>query len=231
MSAAADFHHVYVPAEEPGRPTLLLLHGTGADEHDLLGLGRALAPGAALLSPRGKVSENGLNRWFRRLREGVYDTEDVIARSGELTGFVESAVAEYGLDPRGVVAAGFSNGANIAAATLLLHPGALAGAALFAAAAPLQDREPPMADLSGTPVFLGAGRIDPMTTIEEARLLTGQLRERGAAVTLHEHRGGHELPVPVLDAARRWLAESGLAGSAPAPADGPPAAGADGGAG
>ncbi|QBI56364.1 alpha/beta hydrolase [Streptomonospora litoralis] len=221
MSAAADFHHVYVQAEEPGRPTLLLLHGTGADEHDLLGLGRALAPGAALLSPRGKVDEHGANRWFRRLREGVYDVDDVIARSSELTGFIGAATAEYGLDPRGVVAVGFSNGANIAAATLLLHPGALAGAALFASAAPLQDREPDRVDLSGTPVFLGAGRTDPITTVEEARLLARQLRERGADVRMHEHPGGHALPAPVLADARDWLAASGLSG---APADG----GADG---
>jgi len=213
VSAAADFHHVYVPAEAPGRPTLLLLHGTGADEHDLLDLGRALAPGAGLLSPRGKVDENGANRWFRRLREGVYDVDDVVARSGELAGFVESAAAEYGLGSGGLIGVGFSNGANIAAATLLLHPGVLAGAALFASAAPLQEREPGRADLSGKPVFMGAGLVDPITTIDEARLLARQLRERGADVRLREHPGGHALPAPVLAEARDWLAGTGSAGA------------------
>ncbi|MUL41698.1 alpha/beta hydrolase [Streptomonospora sp. PA3] len=210
MSAVNDFHHIFVPAEEEGRPTLLLLHGTGADERDLLGLGRALVPGAALLAPRGKVDEHGANRWFRRLAEGVYDVEDVIARSGELTGFIEDAAAEYGFAPEGVIAVGFSNGANIAAATLLLRPDVLAGAVLFASAAPLQDREPDRVDLSGTPVFMGAGRTDPITTIVEARLLARQLRERGADVVLHEHSGGHGLPQPVFAAARDWLAASGL---------------------
>lgn len=220
MSAIGDFHHVREPAEGQERLTLLLLHGTGADEYDLLGLGRALAPGAGLLSPRGRVSENGANRWFRRLREGVFDVDDVIARSGELAGFVGAAITEYGLDPRRVVAVGFSNGANIAAATLLLHPGLLAGAALFATAAPLQDREPGPADLAGTPVFMGAGRADPVTTIDQARLLARRLEQRGADLRLHEHPGGHTLPAPVLAGARVWLAESGLAGGAANPGEG-----------
>ncbi|MFD0775253.1 alpha/beta hydrolase, partial [Streptomonospora algeriensis] len=209
MTTTSDFHHVYLPAEKPGRPTLLLLHGTGADEHDLIALGRALAPGAALLSPRGKVREHGANRWFRRLREGVFDVDDVVARSGELAGFVSAAVGEYGIEPQDLIAVGFSNGANIGAATLPLHPEVLAGAALFAVAAPLQDREPEEADLSGKPVFLSTGRVDPITPIDQAQLLDRQLRERGADVTLHEHSGGHELPPPVLAAAHGWLVGSG----------------------
>ncbi|GAA4900237.1 alpha/beta hydrolase [Streptomonospora salina] len=229
MTTTEDFHHVYVPAEEPGHPTLLLLHGTGADEHDLLALGRALAPGAGLLSPRGNVDEQGANRWFRRLREGVFDVDDVVARAGELAGFVSAAVDRYGFDPRSLIAVGFSNGANIGAATLLLHPGTLAGAALFAAAAPLQDREPADVDLSGTPVFLGAGQADPITTIDDARLLDRQLRARGADATLHEHRGGHELPPAVLAAAQSWLVGSGPTVS-PDPRNRaePPSAAADG---
>ncbi|TDQ47569.1 alpha/beta hydrolase [Actinorugispora endophytica] len=204
------FEHVFRPAAGPGGPTLLLLHGTGADEHDLLGLGRLLAPGAALLSPRGRVSEHGANRWFRRLREGVFDVDDVIARSGELAGFVGAATAAYDLDPAGVVAVGFSNGANMAAATLLLHPGLLRAAALFAVAAPLQGREPEQVDLSGTPVFIGAGVEDRMTTIDQARLLAGQLRERSAAVRMREHPGGHGIPQEVLDDAGEWFSESVL---------------------
>ncbi|WP_017596586.1 alpha/beta hydrolase [Nocardiopsis potens] len=200
------FAHVHRPAERDGAPTLLLLHGTGADEHDLLGLGRALHPGAGLLSPRGRVDENGAGRWFRRLREGVFDVDDVVARAAELAGFVREAADRYGFDPGRVVAAGFSNGANMAAALLLLHPGLLRGAALFAAAAPLQGREPPGADLTGTEVFIGAGAADPITPIDQARLLADQLGARGAGVELAEHPGGHSLPPHLVDAARDRLA-------------------------
>ncbi|RNL86878.1 alpha/beta hydrolase [Halostreptopolyspora alba] len=201
-----DFEHVFHPASDPAAPTLLLLHGTGADEHDLLGLGRALAPEAALLSPRGRVNENGANRWFRRLREGVYDVDDVIARTHELAGFVETAVERYQLGRDRLVAVGFSNGANIAAATLLLRPGLLRGAALFAAGAPLQDREPDRVELAGTSVFVSAGESDMMIPIDQARLLATQLTDRGAEVELREHPGGHALPPAVLARAGEWLA-------------------------
>lgn len=205
MTTTDDFVHVFVPATVPDRPTVLLLHGTGADEEDLLPLGRTLAPGAALLSPRGKVDENGMNRWFRRLREGVFDVEDLIRRSAELAGFVSAAADTYDLDPDRIVASGFSNGANIGAALLLLHPGLVSGAALFAAGAPLQGREPDRVDLSGTRVFLGSGVADPITTIDQARLLAAQLRERGAQVQESEHSGGHQLAPQVLEQARAWF--------------------------
>ncbi|WP_304454976.1 alpha/beta hydrolase [Nocardiopsis sp. YSL2] len=208
MTTTDDFVHVFEPATEPGAPTVLLLHGTGADEHDLLPLGRALAPGAALLSPRGQVDENGASRWFRRLREGVFDVDDLIERSAELAEFTTAATRSYGLDPRRIVASGFSNGANTAAALLLLHPDLLAGAALFAAGAPLQGREPEPVDLSGTRVFLGAGQADPVTPIDQARLLAAQLGERGAAVTAREHPGGHAIPPRVLAEVQRWWADS-----------------------
>ncbi|GAB2486141.1 alpha/beta hydrolase [Nocardiopsis aegyptia] len=204
MTTADAFVHVFEPASAPGAPTVLLLHGTGADEHDLLPLGRALAPGAALLSPRGKVDEHGANRWFRRLREGVFDVDDLIARAAELAAFVTAATRAYDLDPGRIVATGFSNGANTAAALLLLHPDLLAGAVLLAAGAPLQDREPDPVDLSGTRVFLGSGETDPITTIDQARLLAAQLGERGAEVTAREHPGGHAVPPRVLADARRW---------------------------
>ncbi|WP_017559928.1 alpha/beta hydrolase [Nocardiopsis baichengensis] len=197
--------HVYEPGREDA-PALLLLHGTGADEHDLLGLGRALHPGAALLSPRGPVDERGANRWFRRLREGVFDVDDVVERAGELAGFAGRAAQAYGLGPRRLVAVGFSNGANIAAALLLLHPGLLRGAALFASAAPLQGRDPGPADLSGTDVFMAAGAADTVTPLDQARLLAGQLGDRGARVVVHEHPGGHTLPPAVAGAAAEWLA-------------------------
>jgi len=200
------FTHVFRPATRPGAPTLLLLHGTGADEYDLLGLGHSLAPGAALLSPRGRVDENGAARWFRRLREGVFDVDDVVARAAELAGFVRAATAAYDLDPASVTAVGFSNGANMAAATLLLHPGLLRRAALFAAAAPLQGRPLPAADLTGVQVFLSAGAADSLTPLEQARLLAEQLRQCSAVVQMHEHPGGHGLPPEALHRARQWFA-------------------------
>lgn len=205
-----DFVHVLEPATAPDAPTLVLLHGTGADEYDLLPLGRALAPGAALLSPRGKVDESGLNRWFRRLREGVFDVDDVIARTDELADWLTVALDFYELDPRRVVVSGFSNGANTGAALLLRRPGLAAGAALFAAGAPLQGRTPDPVDLSETRVFLGAGEVDPITTIDQARLLTEQLRSRGADVVADEHPGGHQLPPEQLARAQGWFSESGF---------------------
>ncbi|MBB6171911.1 phospholipase/carboxylesterase [Nocardiopsis mwathae] len=200
-----DSPYVFRPATDPDAPVLLLLHGTGADEHDLLGLGSALSEGAALLSPRGRVREFGANRWFRRLREGVFDVEDVIARTHELADFVTAAAEFHDLDTGRLVAVGFSNGANIAAAALLLRPGLLHGAALFAAAAPLQDRTPDPVDLAGTQVFLSAGRADTITPFDQAHLLATQLTDRGADVRFAEHPGGHGLPSSALHAAREWL--------------------------
>ncbi|WP_017602830.1 alpha/beta hydrolase [Nocardiopsis alkaliphila] len=208
MTTTQDFVHVFESATALDAPTLLLLHGTGADEHDLLPLGRALAPGAALLSPRGKVDENGMNRWFRRLREGVFDVDDLIARTAELAAFVEAATATYDLDPKRIVVSGFSNGANTGAGLLLLHPGLVAGAALFAGGAPLQGREPAPVDLSGTRVFLGNGVADPITTIDQARLLAAQLGERGAKVRTEEHPGGHQLPPQTVARAQEWFERS-----------------------
>ncbi|GAB3212113.1 alpha/beta hydrolase [Marinactinospora thermotolerans] len=204
--SALGFVHLFEPATRPDADTLLLLHGTGGDEHDLLGLGRTLAPGAALLSPRGKVDENGAGRWFRRVREGVFDVDDVIRRAHELGDFVEEAAGAYGVDPSGLTAVGFSNGANIAAALLLLRPGLLRAAVLLAPAAPLQGRRPEPVDLTGTRVFVGAGTSDPITPLDQAELLVEQLRERGADVWLRTHAGGHAPSPEVVADARTWLA-------------------------
>ncbi len=206
------FIHQFVPAEEAGADgtTLLLLHGTGGDETDLLGLGRELAPGAALLSPRGKVLERGMPRFFRRLAEGVFDLEDLKARTHELAGFVSHAARIYGFDPSRVVGVGYSNGANIAASLLLLRPGVLAGAVLLHAMVPLVPEELP--DLSGVPVFLSAGRADRMVPGEESERLSGLLRDAGADVHLHWEDGGHSLSLSELRAAREWLVATGLLG-------------------
>lgn len=210
MSALDDFAHVFEPASRTDAPTVLLLHGTGGDERDLLELGRTLAPGAALLSPRGRVQERGMNRWFRRLREGVFDVDDVIERTGELAMFVSEATRAYDLDPQRIVVSGFSNGANTGAALVLLYPHLVRGAALFAAGAPLQGREPDPVDLSGVRVFVGSGTADPITTIDQARLLVDQLRARGASVCSREHPGGHQLNDQVLQAARTWFQDARL---------------------
>ena len=204
MNGATDFVHVVEPADRPQAPTLLLLHGTGADERDLLPLGRALAPGAARLSPRGKVDENGMNRWFRRLREGVFDVEDVIARAAELADWLPTALDRHELASP-VVAVGFSNGANIAAALMLLHPALLDGAVLLGGGYPLQGRDPGRADLTGKAVFLGAGTADPISTVDQARLLADHLAARGAQVEAAEHPGGHSVPPQVLEGARAWF--------------------------
>lgn len=203
MKDALHFAHRFEPPGAPDAPTLLLLHGTGGDENDLMPLGRLLAAEAALLSPRGRVSENGSPRFFRRLAEGVFDMDDLVARAAELADFVGEATAHYGLDPTRVVAAGFSNGANIAAAVLLLHPTVLRGGLLFAPMVPIEPDQRP--DLSGVGVFLGAGREDPIAPAEQAERLATLLAEAGAAVELSWHPGGHQLVRDQVDEGRAWL--------------------------
>jgi predicted esterase len=198
-----DFVHRFVPAEEPDAPTLLLLHGTGGDENDLLPVGRMLDERAALLSPRGKVLEHGMPRFFRRLAEGVFDHQDLVKRTHELAEFVERAVNEYGIDPRTLFAVGFSNGANIGASLLLLHPRLLAGAVLLRAMVPFEPENLP--DLSGTPVYLAAGRSDTLVPPENTERLAQLLREAGADVTLDWQPGGHGIGTQEIQVARNWL--------------------------
>jgi predicted esterase len=203
MNEPLSFAHRFVPAEEPEAPTLLLLHGTGGDENDLLPLGRMLDEQAALLSPRGKVLENGMPRFFRRLAMGVFDQEDLVNRTHELAEFVTASASEYGFDPGRVFAVGFSNGANIAASLLLLHPDLLAGAVLLRAMAPFEPEMSP--DLSGTPVYLAAGRSDQMVPPESTERLAELLKAAGAEVTLDWQPGGHGIGRTEIDAARSWL--------------------------
>lgn len=210
-AAGARFIHQFIPGDGAAEaPTLLLLHGTGGDETDLLGLGRALDGGAALLSPRGMVREGGMPRFFRRLAEGVFDLDDLTRRTHELADFVADAAARYGFDARRVVAVGFSNGANIAASLLLLRPGTLAAAALFRPMVPLVPATLP--DLSAVPVFIGAGRQDPIVPTAESERLAALLRHAGAPVTLHWEAGGHGLTQGDLAAAREWLAANRTGG-------------------
>ena len=202
MQPALSFIHRYEPGTGP-EPPLLLLHGTGGDESDLLPLGRLVAPGATLLSPRGKVLENGMPRFFRRLAEGVFDEADVRRRAVELTDFVEEARQAYGL--AAPVALGFSNGANIAAAVLLLRPEALAGAALLRAMVPL--RSPPAADLGRRPVLVLSGAMDPIVPAENSARLASMLESAGASVTHRTLPAGHGLSQADVTLTRQWLDE------------------------
>jgi phospholipase/carboxylesterase/glyoxalase family protein len=197
------FKHVYKPATVPGGPTLLLLHGTGGDEHDLISLGEELLPDAGILSPRGQVLEGAMPRFFRRLAEGVFDIEDLRLRTAELADFVKEASAHYALDIGHVTAVGFSNGANIAASLLLLNPGLLRGAILFRAMVPLVPD--PLPEIPYTPVLLSNGRSDRLIAPEETERLASLLRAAGADVTLAWQESGHGLTRDDVAAAQKWL--------------------------
>ena len=195
------FIHRYNPAADASRPPLLLLHGTGADENDLIPLGEMLAPGAALLSPRGPVLENGMPRFFRRLDEGVWDREDFKTRTAELAAFVTRARQAYDLAPPIVL--GFSNGANIGWSLMLHDPAALAGALLMRAALPFDPR--PLPDLTGFPVLLLSGKDDPLVPPDQPALFAALLGEAGADTTFETLPAGHGLTQPDLALAQAWL--------------------------
>lgn len=197
----STFIHRFEPATSAGSAPLLLLHGTGGDENDLLGLGKMISPGSALLSPRGRVLEHGMPRFFRRLAEGVFDEEDVRRRALELGDFVADARQRYGVTAP--VAVGFSNGANIAAALLLLKPDALAGAILLRAMVPLSD--PPKAALDGKPVLLLSGQADPIVPASNSARLAALLSQAGASVTHKVLPAGHQLSQADVTLARDWI--------------------------
>ncbi|TNC44609.1 alpha/beta hydrolase [Rubellimicrobium rubrum] len=203
MTTSTTLSHVhqFVPATDPSQPPLLLLHGTGGDEHDLLPLGQAVAPRAALLSPRGRVIEGGRPRFFRRLAEGVFDEQDLIRRAHELADFVQEARDAYKLPAP--IALGFSNGANIAAAVLQLRPETLAGAVLLRAMVPLN--EAPEADLTGIPVLILSGALDPIVPDEKAARLAATLRRAGAVVDHRTLPTGHNLSQADLTLTKAWL--------------------------
>jgi Predicted esterase len=197
-----DFTHRFVPGESCR--TLLLLHGTGGDETDLIPLGRALDSEAALLSPRGKVLENGMPRFFRRLAEGVFDEEDLVRRTHELADFVERAARYYAIAADKIGAVGLSNGANIAASLLLLRPTTLRAAVLFRPMVPLVPEKLP--DLSQVGVWIGAGDQDPIVPASETHRLIELLRKAQARVTPSFVNAGHRLANGEVEAARLWLA-------------------------
>ncbi|MBU3666566.1 MAG: alpha/beta hydrolase [Chthoniobacterales bacterium] len=191
--------HVFHPGTSPA---LLLLHGTGGDENDLIPIGQILRPGAALLSPRGQVLENGQPRFFRRLAPGVFDEDDLIRRTHELADFVEDQSARQHLG--NIIAVGYSNGANIATSLLLLRPGLLSGAVLFRAMVPLEPAQPPQ--LGGVTVLLLAGRRDAMIAQDSTQRLAALLSQAGAKLSLVWRDSGHELTGEDFTLARDWLA-------------------------
>ena len=201
MMLQPDFVHEFLPGSSPR--TLLLLHGTGGNERDLIPLGGELDPNASLLSPRGKVLENGMPRFFRRLAEGVFDLEDLRKRTHELADFVVAAAQRYEFDLKKIVAVGYSNGANIAASILLLRPETFAAAILFRAMVPLVPETQP--DLSSVRILIGAGSIDPIVPASETKQLAELLRSAGADVTIRFFQGGHELTQADIHAAQEWL--------------------------
>ena len=197
----SDFIHEFVPGSSSR--ILLLLHGTGGNERDLIPLGQELDPNAALLSPRGKVLENGMPRFFRRLAEGVFDLEDLKYRTNELADFVTAAAQHYGFATDQLVAVGFSNGANIAASILLLRPEILHRAVLFRAMVPLIPDALP--ELSSGRVWIGAGDQDPIVPASETKRLGELLRRAGADVTIRFFNAGHGLTNDDVVTARDWL--------------------------
>lgn len=208
MSAELGFVHRFVPGSRPGAVPMLLLHGTGGNEDDLLSLGGTLAPGAPLLSPRGQVLENGMPRFFRRLAEGVFDLEDLRFRTRQLADFLAAARPRYGLGEVPPVALGFSNGANIAAALLLLYPGSLSAALLFRPMVPLVPD--PLPALEGVRVLIAAGKRDPIVQPAQSQALADLLGRAGAEVTLQWSNAGHGLTLEDLDAGERWMEAFGL---------------------
>ena len=201
MRPQPDFIHEFVPGTS--NRTLLLLHGTGGNERDLIPLGRELDPNAALLSPRGKVLENGMPRFFRRLAEGVFDLEDLKYRANELADFVTAAAKHYGFALDNLVGVGYSNGANIAASMLLLRPEIMNAAILFRAMVPLIPAKLP--DLSSAHVWIGEGDQDPIIATSEGQRLVDLFRGAGADVTVRFFHAGHGLTKSDLEAASEWL--------------------------
>ena len=205
MTEDIGFIHRFVTAEdEPSAETLVVLHGTGGDENDLIGIGQAIAPGAAILSPRGNVLENGAPRFFKRLAEGVFDPREVRARAEELARFIRAAVSKYGLNPERIFALGYSNGANVASTVMFLEPALLQGAILFRPMLVFEPGEHP--DLSAAGVFISAGRMDPIVPGKSVERLVELFEASHADVTLKWQLAGHNLVPSEVREAADWLA-------------------------
>src|ERR671911_2467751 len=206
-SSELGFIHQFIPSSATqDKVTFLLLHGTGGNEQDLIPLGRELNPRAAMLSPRGKVLESGMPRFFRRLAEGVFDIEDLKFRTHELADFVEKASKVYSFNLRYAISVGYSNGANIASTMLLLRPEVTFSAILFRAMVPFIPEKVP--NLMGKNIFIGAGEYDPIVSPEQAKMLFRLFKDAGANVILHwQKNSGHELGYDDISAAKDWLSD------------------------
>lgn len=194
--------HIFKPGTNPEKPVLLLLHGTGGDENNLLPLAELIDPEAAVLSVRGNVLENGMPRFFRRLAEGVFDEEDLIFRTKEMYEFLDQASKEYGFDRSNIVALGYSNGANIAASLLFHYEGSLKGASLHHPMVPRRGIELP--NLKDVPVLIAAGKNDPICPAEESEELASLLQNAGAKTSIHWEMNGHSLTRSEIDMAADW---------------------------
>lgn len=205
MTDDLGFIHRFVPAGEAASgETLIALHGTGGNENDLIGIGQAIAPGAAILSPRGNVSENGAPRFFKRLAEGVFDPKEVRSRAEELARFIRAAIAKYGLDATRLYALGYSNGANIASTVMFIEPDLLQGAMLFRPMLVFEPAE--RSDLSGVSVFISAGRMDPIVPVSSVERLVELFEASHAEVALKWQLAGHKLASSEVREAAGWLA-------------------------
>lgn len=206
MTEDLGFIHRFVPAQEStSGETLIVLHGTGGDENDLVGIGQAIAPGAAILSPRGNVLENGAPRFFKRLAEGVFDPKEVRSRAEELARFIRAVITKYRLDSTRIYALGYSNGANIASSMMFIDPRLLQGAILFR---PMLVFEPEQrSDLSGSSVFISAGRMDPIVPASSVERLAELFESSHADVTLKWQLAGHNLVPSEVREAADWLSQ------------------------
>jgi phospholipase/carboxylesterase len=195
--------HIFEKGIRQEAPTLVLFHGTGGTERDLLPMAKLISPESSVLSVRGNVLENGMPRFFRRLAEGVFDEEDLIFRTKEVNDFLDEAAVQYGFERGNLVAVGYSNGANIAGSLLFHYQHAFKGAILHHPMVPLRGLTLP--DLSGTPIFIGAGSNDPICSPQETEELQELLGRAGASVTVHWERFGHQLTSSEVNAAAAWF--------------------------
>lgn len=192
--------HIYKDHKSPY--TFLLLHGTGGDEHDLLGLAQYIEPNYNVLSVRGEIQENGLNRYFKRLAEGVFDEDDLVFRTHALKDFVDLKAIEYGFDRSKVIALGYSNGANIAGSILFHYQDAFEKAILLHPMVPIRKELPDMTNVS---IFIGAGKNDPICPAEQSIELNRLFNEANANVHLHWENNGHRITQSEIDAVKVWL--------------------------
>jgi phospholipase/carboxylesterase len=205
MTDELGFIHRFVPAEGPASgETLIVLHGTGGDENALVGIGQTIAPGAAILSPRGNVLEHGAPRFFKRLAEGVFDPKEVRSRAEELARFIRAAIVKYALDSTRVYALGYSNGANVASTVMFIDPQLIQGVILLRPMVVFEPKD--QNDLSGTGVFISAGRMDPIVPVSSVERLAELFESRHAEVTLKWQLTGHNLVPSEVREASDWLA-------------------------